>query len=325
MKFLASLGRRRAFSAFVALMIALGAGYLMQSVLVEQTPLATVDRAPDAAPSLRSAEQPPSLPTPPAATLVPLTPPPVMPDRVEKPEPVVPEAQDDARLSPFGFDCAPELVLKARDAAMIEARLFAPCDPGRRVTFRHGPLAIDLTSDSFGRASAILPALEEEAEVDAVLAGQTVRASAEVPDARAFSRVILIWEGAQVFRMNAYELGASRGESGHIRAGSPKTPARAMRGTGGFLAMSGDGTGRLAEVYTFPTGYSPLRGVVELIVEADVTSETCGKMARATALQSSPLGGVTETDVRVTLPGCERVGDVLELKNLLQDMRLAGR
>jgi hypothetical protein len=228
-------------------------------------------------------------------------------------------------MSPFGFECEPELTLKAEDAAMIEVRLFAPCDPDQRVTIRHESLEFEVMTDSFGRMRTVLPALSDTVRVTAAMERLSVEAAASAADARSFSRVLLVWEGEQVFRMNAYELGAKRGEAGHIRAGFEKTAKRAMRGTGGFLAAMGDGSGRSAEVYTFPTGHSPLQGVVELIVEADVTEETCGTLARATALQTAPLGGLTATDVRVTLPGCDRVGDVVELKNLLQDMRLAGR
>lgn len=325
MKFLMSLGRRRAVSAVLALLIAFAAGYLMQVVLAERTPLASVDRLPEAAPVLRAAEGSPGMPTPPAATLVPLKRPPVMPDRVDTPEHRVPEIRDDTRMSPFGFDCDPEFALREREAAMIEVRLFAPCDPDQRVTLRHDALEFELTTDAFGRARTMLPALSEVVTVTATLERRAVHAGIDVAGANAFSRVVLIWEGDQVFRMNAYELGASRGEAGHIRAGFGKTPSRAMRGTGGFLVTLGDGSGRSAEVYSFPTGHSPLHGIVKLVVEADVTEATCGQLARATALQSGPLGGMTKTDVRVTLPDCDRTGDVLELKNLLQDMRLAGR
>ncbi len=325
MDFLMSLGRRRAISALVALVVAFGAGFLMQVILADRTPIAAVDRIPDAAPILRDAEAPARLPTPPAATLVPLQRPPVMPDRVDTPTTQPPDVHDDARMSPFGFDCTPALTLKARDAAMIEARLFAPCDPRERVALRHGALEIDLTTDAFGRAATMLPALSEVATVTALLPRQAVEAGLYISDAEAFSRVVIVWEGARVFRMNAYEFGATEGQAGHIRAGFGKTASRAMRGTGGFLVTIGDGSGRSAEVYSFPTGYSPLHGVVKLVVEADVTDETCGQQAKATALQSRPLGGMTATDVRVTLPGCDRVGDVMELKNLLQDMRLAGR
>lgn len=325
MTFLMSLGKRRGATALVALLIAFGAGYLMQVILADRTPIAAVDRLPEAAPVLRAAEEPATLPVPPAATLVPLQRPPVMPDRVDTPERPMPEPRDDARISPFGFDCDPTLSMKERDAAMIEVRLFAPCHPGRPVTLRQGKLEIDLTTDAFGRAHTMLPALSEAATVTAVLGQTSIRSSLHVAGAEAFSRVVLIWEGDQVFWMNAYELGAKRGEAGHIRAGFGKTASRAVRGTGGFLVSLGDGSGRSAEVYSFPTGYSPMHGVVKLVVEADVTQETCGRAAHATALETGPLGGMTVTDVRVTLPGCDRVGDVLELKNLLQDMRLAGR
>ena len=248
MEFLAAFGWRRAFTALAALLIAFGVGYLMQSVFVEHTPMATVDELPDAAPILRSADRPRALPTPPAATLVPLVPPPVMPDRVHKPDPSDKEAWDDAKMSPFGFSCDPTLELKPRDAAMISVKLFAPCDPDRVMTFRHESLEIELATDSFGRASTMLPALDTEATVSVEAGGHPVREVATVPDARAFSRVAIIWEGPQVFRMNAYELGAKRGETGHIWSGSAKTPARAMRGTGGFLIQLGDESGRSAEV-----------------------------------------------------------------------------
>lgn len=319
------LGRRRTVTALAATVIALGAGYLMQVVLADRTPLATVDKLPGAASGLRSVDQPAVLPLSPEATLAQLAPPQILPDRVKKPVNTPPATWDDARMSPFGFECGPTLTLKVQDAAMIIAQVFAPCDPGQNVTIRHGALEIDLMTDSFGRAQTVVPALVDSATVTAVLERQTVKADADLPDAGAYSRVVLVWEGEQVFRMNAYELGATRGESGHIRAGAAKTAKRAMRGTGGFLVAVGDGSGRSAEIYTFPTGYSPLRGVVELVVEADVTEANCEQLVQATALQTGPLGGMTSTDVRVTLPGCDRIGDVMELKNLLQDMRLAGR
>lgn len=325
MDFLMSLGKRRGATAFVALMVAFAAGYLMQVVLAERTPLAAVDQIPDAAEVLRAAEEPATFPTPPAATLVPLQRPPVMPDRVDTPDTQPPDIRDDARMSPFGFDCKPELTLTEQDAAMIKVRLFASCDPKERITLRHGALEIELITDPFGRVEAVLPAMSETATVTAVLARQSVQSSLYVADADAFSRVVLLWEGDQVFRMNAYELGADRGEAGHIRAGHGKTASRAVRGTGGFMVSLGDGSGRSAEIYSFPTGYSPMHGVVKLVVEADVTEATCGQTVRAKALQTSALGGMSATDVRVTLPDCDQIGDVIELKNLLQDMRLAGR
>ena len=83
-----------------------------------------------------------------------------------------------------------------------------------------------------GDPSTIREDEDEEAVVVVEADGHPVQASAEVPDARAFSRVAIVWEGAKIFRMSAYELGAHRGETGHIWSGSAKTPARAMRGSG---------------------------------------------------------------------------------------------
>lgn len=326
MEILRKLGARRAVTALLALLIAFGAGYLVQVVFADRTPLAKVDHLPDAAPLLRSSGEAPALPTPPAATLVPLMPPPpVLPDRVDQPESTEMEDWDDARTSPFGFDCAPSMTLKLRDASIVEASLLAPCDLEKRVSFLHDKLRVDVMTDAFGRAKVLIPALSEAVLVTAELGQRKIQSELYGPRARAYSRVVLSWEGNQIFRMNAFELGAKPGEAGHISSASPKTASRAMRGTGGFMFVTGDGSGRVAEVYSFPTGYSPFRGIVELIVEADVTENVCGQLAEAQALQSNPLGGVSETTVRVTLPDCDKVGDVMVLKSLLQDMRLAGR
>lgn len=327
MVFLATPVTRRVLTALTALLVAFGAGHLMQSILVERTPLATVEDIPDAAQILRSNQPPETLPTPPAATLTPiLASPPIMQGRAgDGNEASLPQLWQEARLSPFGFSCDPELSLSLREAAMIDIRLFAPCDPEAAVTLTQADLSIGLRTDAYGRAATTMPALSDVVAVVLETGRRSAQATTLASEARAFARVVLVWEGPRVFGMHAFEFGAKPGESGHIWNGAPKTAARATRGTGGFMVEMGDGSGKSAQVYTFPTGHSPLRGVVELIVQADITETTCGQMARATALQTGPLGGMTETDVRVTLPDCNSVGDILELKNLLQDMRLAER
>lgn len=312
MKFLASLTRRRGFLAAAAMMMAFGTGVVMQHFLADSAILARMQAEP--APVLEADVVEPDFPEPP-----------VHEARVAEDVHTVPRLWDDARISPFGFDCAPELTVSVGDAAMLRVDVFAPCNPLQLVALGHDLLEVDVTTDAYGRATTILPALEKRAAVSANFGDRVVKAEATVPGARSFSRVILTWSGSQIFHMNAYEFGASRGETGHIRASAPKTPSRAVRGTGGFLTVAGDGTGRTAEVYSFPTGYSPLRGVVRLAVEADVTEEICGKTASASALQTNPLGGLSTIDVQVTLPACDRVGELFELKNLFQDMRLAGR
>ncbi len=67
-----NLDRRRVITAVIALLIALGTGHFMQTILVDPDGVAATDGAPEAAPILEDESKTPALPVPPAATLVPI-------------------------------------------------------------------------------------------------------------------------------------------------------------------------------------------------------------------------------------------------------------
>lgn len=316
MGFLASLDRRRVATVLVVLLIAFLTGHVMQTVLAEDKPVATIDAGPDAAPELKRGEQPKPLPVPPAATLVPIGSEGVAPVRAGGSAP-----DRDAR----GSGCTPVLRLTEAPAATLKVEVEAPCDGGARVALRQGPVVVEGVTDAEGRLVMRLPALEREALIDAEVGGRRVSARAEVAEARAFQHVAILWRGPQVLKINAYEFGAEKSQFGHVWQGSPKSPSRASRGSGGFLTRLGGAEGASAEIYSFPAGHSPVRGVVRLVVEAEVTRANCGRRVEARALQTGPLGRLSETEVALTMPGCDRLGEILQLQNLLQDMRLAGR
>ncbi len=318
MSMFAALDKKRVVTALVTLLIAFLTGHLMQTVLADKTPVAAVDDAPDAAPVLRSIEEPKPLPTPPAATLVPiLGTPPVLPDRVK-------ERRGQRRDASAPSACKPGAVASAAPGATIVVRV-QTCQAQARVTLRQGDITVDQTSDKEGRAEIRIPAFRERVELDVTHPGGTETLGVTVTDATNYEHVALQWTGPQVLKMHAYEFGARRNQFGHVWSGAPKSPIRAARGSGGFLTGLGDGSGASAEIYSFPAGETPVRGVVRLIVEAEVTESTCDSDVRATAHQTGALSRMTATEVEFKMPGCDTVGDIVQLQNLLRDMRLAGR
>lgn len=326
MGFPASLDRRRALTAIIALVLAFGSGHLMQTVLRDDSSVATFGTQPDAAPVLRRNETPRPLPTPPAATLTPiLERPPVLPGRAAEDRQGPVRLYDDARLSPFGLPCQPVMTVDVRTAAMLEVAVSAPCNPAAEIAFRHGGLSITASADGYGALTVWLPAFSDPAVVTAEFDGVVLRSEVVAPEATGFSRVVLAWGGEQVFQLHAFEFGADPGESGHVWRDRPKSVARALRGSGGFLVGVGDGSGISAEVYSFPAGLSPLQGVVRLIAQGEVTEETCGRLVRASTFQSGPLGRILASDLAFPMPGCDAIGEIVVLNNLMQDMRLAGR
>ena len=200
--------------------------------------------------------------------------------------------------------------------------LDAPCLPNRTVTVRQGPITATVQTDAYGRWQARIPALDKTAKVEVAIADHRLRQSLPVPDADLFQHVILQWTGPQVFRINAYEFGATDQQNGHVWAGAPKAPERALRG-GGFLTRLGDETGFGAEIYSVPFGSMPSSGVIRLAVDAEITEASCEQTVEATAYQSGPLGRLSPSEVLLKMPGCDRVGEHLRLQNLFPDMRLA--
>jgi hypothetical protein len=327
MSLLASLNWRRVLMIVGTLLVAFGSGHVMQTVAVKNTPMANTGVAPDAAPVIRGANGPPELPVPPAATLIPiLATPPNLRGRVRKDQPLPPLPRDEARLAPQGAPCRASLETKAKPAGMIGLTISAPCWPSSTVQIRHGGLSVTETLDAQGRLTIDVPALSAVARFEVAYPDNTFRhATLDLPEVEALYRVALVWEGPQILTLHALELGAVYGGRGHIHDAHPGNPDRALRGVGGFLTSLGDGTGSEAEVYTYPREDARSRGVVRLSAEAEVTSATCGHIAQARAIQTDALGGLQTSEVLLSIPGCEALGEIVLLKNLFKDLKLAGR
>ena len=75
----------------------------------------------------------------------------------------------------------------------------------------------------------------------------------------------------------------------------------------------------LAEVYTYPEA-----GKTEVVVEAEVTEATCGREMLGETILSS-RGAIEVQELTLAMPDCLAMGDILVLKNLAPDTKLANR
>lgn len=327
MRFFASLKVPRAVTIIGTLLIAFFCGHLMQNVLANSSDVATTGTAPNAAPILEDEETLPELPVPPAATLLPI--------RLEQPvrrvggEPSKLSFElplDEATGRQINDPCSAVATAEPRTAGRFLLTLDAPCSVGKVVRVEQADLTLSFRLSTEGTLAAELPAFEHFAEIAVFWPneGQT-KLSVEVPGATDLYRAVLAFDAAPLLGLHALEFGAVSGERGHVHAGSPKTPDRAARGAGGYLMSLGDGSGAVAEVYTFPRNDAQARGVVRILAQGEVSEETCGRQISARALQSDPLGGLLASTVSVTMPPCDTIGQIVELKNLFRDLRLARR
>ncbi len=214
--------------------------------------------------------------------------------------------------------CPVNLDLAVVPGAMISVTLIAPCAPDARVVLLHEGLVITGMTTATGALFTALPALNTAARIEVILAdGTKTEAALEVPEAADFRRFGVQWQGEDAFQVNAYQNGASFGAAGHIYGVQPGLAADA----GGFLQTLGDPAAPmplLAEIYTYPARQT----LVEMVVEAAVTPQTCGREMLGETIMAG-AGQVLLTELTVSMPDCSAVGDFLVLSNLALDVTLA--
>ncbi|WP_345229502.1 hypothetical protein [[Roseibacterium] beibuensis] len=234
---------------------------------------------------------------------------------------------EDPQLSPLGLPCGLTVDATAQPAAMVALDILSPCQPDTTVTVEHSGLTITARTDALGLLTLDIPAFETPAFFT-VRMGDGTEDSLLVPlaDLRAYDRIGVSWAGHAALSLHAMEFGARFGEEGHVWAETPRTPAAALDGTGGFLTQLGDPTmddPMLAQVYTLPRDTLSEGDSVRLSLDAEITAANCGDPAEARTLRAEAAGRVEVTPLTFTHPGCDAVGDFLVLQNLLGDVRLA--
>lgn len=238
-----------------------------------------------------------------------------------------PNISRDQKFSTLGLACSVTLDATKSAGAMVRLDLKAPCHVNETVTVDHQGLQFTLVTSEVGHVSALIPAMVAVAFFDVTLVdGKTVSANAIVPEVLDYDRVAVQWTGDSGLRIHALELGADYGERGHVWAKSPQSVASALQARGGYITVLGDTDfpgAKHAEIYTFPSGQVKKSGVVRLSVEAEVTAQTCSKEIEAQALQSGVDGAISVSDLTLSMPTCEAIGDFLVLNNLLRDLKIA--
>ncbi len=203
--------------------------------------------------------------------------------------------------------CTPAMEMVELATGMIRVSLTAPCHIEGPVRLTLNDVAADVETDARGRWEGQVPALSSQVTARFEFGDQTLRDLLEVEAAETLQHVLLTWHGAQTFRIHVEPFGATTGE------------------TGGTLVRIGSGRGAAFEAFSFPATLRGGAGVVRLAVDAEVTEENCGKPASVTAYQTGFSGRVRPTEIRYTMPVCDRVGETVRLQNLFRDMRLAAR
>ncbi|MGR3498864.1 MAG: hypothetical protein ACU0E9_08235 [Limimaricola soesokkakensis] len=225
-----------------------------------------------------------------------------------------------ARLGPVPAKegCDLRLSAQPRPGAIAELQLAAPCAPLARVTLRHQGLTVTLLTDAQGEAGVLFPALSRDAVFMAEAGGAMAVARTELPDMAEWHRVALQWRDGDGLSLHALAPGARYGEPGHV--------SRDMApGTAGGASMIGLGdpaapAPRLAEIYSAPVG-----DAAAISVEIEVTATNCGSPVAAELVRVGDAESIASTDIEVTLPGCDAVGELLVLQNLEPGLTVASR
>ena len=212
--------------------------------------------------------------------------------------------------------CSTQLDLIPQPGAMIGLTLLAPCHPDERVVLRHAGLAVTGKTSASGALFATIPALTAVSQVEVMFpSGEVTKAQVGMPEITKMQRFIVQWQDGDAFQLHGFENGAGYDQPGHVSASYP-----GKAGDGAFLTLLGDSTTNLpllAEAYTFGADTT-----AQIVLEAAVTEATCGREILGETIMASD-GSVEITDLSLAMPDCSAVGDILVLKNLVQDMKLA--
>lgn len=318
--------QRRIALAVSLLAVGLGAGHLVQSRSAKPAAPPAEETLADAALKPENLQQlaagsddlvAPLSVLPPVDGLAPLPAAPAL--KPAEPKIVVPSKP----AATAAAACDMSLDLLADSNAMIGITVIAPCRPNQRVMVKHGGLAITGKTSASGTMFMNLPAMEVQAKIELSFPdGEKLGSVVEMPEVSAMQRFAVQWLERDAFQLQAFENGADYGQPGHVSAVKPQTPAPGLASEGGFVTLLGDSSvdlPMLAEVYTFPA-----KGAAEVLVEAAVTPETCGRELLGETV--SAVGGkVAVSELTLAMPECEATGDILVLKNLVPEMKLAAR
>lgn len=204
-------------------------------------------------------------------------------------------------VSAFGFPCHQSLSTRSLDGALADLELSAPCRPGQRVRVSQGGLHFDLTLPATGELSLTIPVLSRETTLRVAFSdGSTMEATSIHNDLPEFARIAL--------QSNV--------------TGQMSLRARAPRRLPMEQYELGDGSGAALDVLSHHIDPEGRAGVIRLSLVSHIEPEGCG-MARSGQIAELPVDGPPRRyAVKLAAPGCDRLGEFLELKNVVPDLKL---
>lgn len=214
--------------------------------------------------------------------------------------------------SASGDHCRPAMQLTAVAGAMIHLSLAAPCNRNQRIVVRHSGLTFAVRTRTDGSATILFPAMKTDATVAVYLTdARLVLGKVTVPDVAGYSRLAVMWEWPADVALRVTD-----GEKVLVGT-SPR-----IGGEGPLVMSLGTPDVQspvMAQVYSVPG-----RDLDQALLtgELRITPASCGRTLRLETVRSD--AGVTSVQEQsVPVPLCGTAGDILVLKNLGADPKLA--
>lgn len=209
---------------------------------------------------------------------------------------------EQADISAFGFACGAEVSVEGTKNAMIELSIKAPCKPDQIATVQYSDLSFDQALSMTGEAQLTLPALGDQDILRVTFEdGQSLQSHVKTPEIDAFARVAISWDGPVPPRLNG----------------------TAPRHLPIEITRLGDGSGRVLQVLSHHLDPDEKSGVIRLGMLTEVTSKNCGHTQAGKVVQQTPGLPQLRYALKLAAAGCDQIGRNLELKNILQDLKLA--
>lgn len=251
------------------------------------------------------------------------------PQRLVEPVPDLsgrPDALDPSLAEPEMVSAACKMTASATPAPMasVDLIVLAPCFGNEWVTIHHTGMMFSGLTDDSGTLMITVPALTENAVyIVAFPNGKGTVATAQITDLADYNRVVLQWTGKGGFQIHAREFGADYDSEGHIWLGMNENPSSELHGTIIRLGEPEALVPHMAEIYTYPSGRSEKTGIVAMTIETEVTANNCGQDVEAQTLEIDNGSRLRTSDMLLTVPDCDAIGDFLVLNNLVDDMKIA--
>lgn len=205
--------------------------------------------------------------------------------------------------------------------AMIILTVSAPCLSTTAFDIMHAGLRFSASTDRYGAAQVVLPALTVDAKISVVFNNvERATLTVNVPDAAAYDRMILQWRGPNNLQLHVLEGDAKFGDQGHIWSGSVHTADFAVLGQHGYVLRRGGVFGDvpyLAEVYTLPLRVMAEEMSVKAQIGAIITPDNCNRSFDVELITST--AGIVRPPIlqSINAPSCDAVSQFQMLPDAL--------